>query len=208
VEDKRYSAEIARQNNIDRLKFGEAADNADAIALQYEQQGRFPEADAARKRAEQLRNNAGVNGGQPQSANGLLDAGFNITDPEGYGVERFDDGGAPQGGLLGPNGPALAPPERKKFDAIKDDPEAVVAELKRRGFKGNALNVELNKIYGSGMLGFWNRSEGNPQGYGTQTVDSTGNVERTFVGSLLDQIRDPRKLFRGVGGAVPLRPRQ
>jgi hypothetical protein len=70
--------------------------------------------------------------------------------------------------------------QRKQFEPIKHDPEAVAAELRRRGFTGADLNRELNAIYGSGLFGTRSRTESNPSGSwasgGSRFVDKYGNV--------------------------------
>jgi hypothetical protein len=91
----------------------------------------------------------------------------------------------PSAGLLAPpqqsrQSRQLTAVQRKQFEPIKHDPEAVVAELRRRGFAGADINRELNAIYGSGLFGTRSRTESNPSGSwasgGSRFVDKYGNV--------------------------------
>jgi hypothetical protein len=162
VEDQRYQGEID-------IKRQEQADQAEAIAIQYEQQGRFADAAAARQRAAQQRG-LGVGGQRPPTTS---------RNPNPRQVTPGPSQGTPN---------PLTPVDRMAFEPLKNDPEAVIQELMRRGFKGAALNKELNAIYGRGLLGTRARTADNPTGTWMDTeaqfLDRHGNPTRNLWGIL------------------------
>lgn len=91
------------------------------------------------------------------------------------------DGGGQAGGEPAP----LNPVTREELTPFTSDPESVVNELKRRGFKGAALNKEMSKIYNSRY-----RSGQDPSGWqtmlGGQRVNAQGRVENSALGNLAD----------------------
>jgi hypothetical protein len=173
VLDKQTDAAAAARGNPDALKWAETANNERAVEMELRGKGDTEGADAAARRAARA-------DAMAMRSNSLITNTPQVT--------------AQPGGRK-----PLTPFERTQLDPFKSDPEAVVAELQRQGFSGNALNVELNKIYGS-WLGTWNRTAESPRGTGGLTqVDRTGKASRTLIGVLADDLKQTswRDIFFG-----------
>lgn len=179
---------VARENNAGRR---------DEVAIRREEMA-MRRADALRAQSDQAYNSGDIQRGQAleqqannlevgigrgeQTANGLLDAGFDITDPEGNGVSRFDSGGGPAagGGILGaansgqaaPQAPMAQPPAPqgirgasgrvsprarpaidKVIAATRGNPQAMVNRLREMGLSDQQINMELSTAFGKSFGG-------------------------------------------------------